>query len=240
MPKQIRLSASTLGIYEECPRCFHSHMLKGVKRPETPFSSLPNGIDRALKSYADQFRGGLPDELVGKVNGVLFPDLGKMKKYRHWQSGLQVNISTTHGMVTLIGALDDLLMGPGVYTPLDWKTRGSAPSGSGIEYYGRQANCYSLLLKGNGLEPSGEAVLVYWHPESIGNGSNIQFKTSVYTIPADHEAARALIERAMECLAGGEPEASASCGFCKWANVRVKAAVQVIAQPSTTAALAEI
>jgi len=209
-----------------------------VKRPETPFSSLPNGIDKSLKAYADQFRGGLPDELVGQVNGVLFPDLDKMKKYRHWQSGLQANITTKHGSVTLIGALDDLLMGPGVYTPLDWKTRGSAPNGSGIEYYGRQANCYSLLLKCNGLEPSGDAVLVYWYPESIGNGSNILFRTSVFTIPADHETARNLVERAMECLAGGEPEASKACGFCKWAQGRVDAALQWMAQPAITPASA--
>jgi len=215
-------------------------MLNGVKRPETPFSSLPNGIDKSLKTYADQFRGSLPAELVGKVNGVLFHDLDKMKKYRHWQSGLQVNIATKHGNMTLIGALDDLLMGSGVYTPLDWKTRGSAPSGSGIEYYGRQANCYSLLLKGNGLEPSGEAVLVYWYPESISTGSHIQFKTSVYTIPADHGAARDLIERAMECLSGGEPEASKSCGFCSWASIRVEAALAPIAQPAIQQTLASV
>lgn len=236
--KPLRLSASTLGIFEECPRCFYQHIVQKVKRPETPFPSLPNGIDRVLKTYVDQYRGALPPQLVGKVNGVLFPDLEKIRKYRNWQSGLQVDVDTPHGRVTLIGALDDLVMGSGVYTPLDWKTRGTAPKSSGVEYYGRQANCYALLLQGNGLEPSGEGVLVYWYPESVDLSSNIFFQTEVHTIPAQAEAAMALLHRAMACLAGGEPEASASCAFCTWAQIRVDAAVRAIAQPALMHAIA--
>ena len=233
MSKPIRLSASTLGILEECPRCFYQHVIHGTKRPAGPFPSLPNGIDRVLKVYADKFRGSLPAELIGKVSGVLFPDLEKMQKYRHWQSGLQMDIETPHGKVTLIGALDDLVMGPGVYSPLDFKTKGSRPKDSGVRYYGRQANLYALLLKGNGMEPSGEAYLSYWYPEEVGIGWEIRFKVDVYSIPADPDQAVALLERAMAVLAGGEPEASEKCQFCAWAQVRVEAAVQAIARPLT-------
>lgn len=232
MGKLVRLSASSLGVLEECPRCFYQQIAHKIKRPEGPFPGLPNGIDRVLKEYVDKFRGALPAQLIGKVNGVLFPDLEKMKKYRAWQSGLKVEVETAHGPVTLIGALDDLLMGPGVYTPIDFKTKGDRPKTSGIEYYGRQANCYSLLLKGNGLEPSGESILMYWWPESADITSNIHFGVETYTIPADSDQAVALLERAMAVLSGGEPEASEACQFCAWAQVRVDAAVKVVAAVS--------
>lgn len=223
MPKPVRLSASTLGIYEDCKRCFYSHIVNGVKRPETPFSSLPNGIDRALKSYANKFRGALPPQLHGKVSGVLFSDMEKMKKYQAWQSGLQFSLDTKYGNVTLIGALDDLLVDGDLYTPLDWKTRGSAPKDSGIQYYGRQANCYSLLLFGNGMKPSGSTVLCYWYPESIGDGSHVKFQSEVFVVPSDYREAMNTIEGAMAVLAGMvEPESSQTCGFCNWAKQYLK------------------
>lgn len=233
MAKPVRLSASSLGILEECPRCFYQQIVHKIRRPEGPFPGITHGMDQVLKVYVDQFRGALPAQLIGKVNGVLFPDLDKMKKYRNWQSGLQAEVLTAHGAVTLIGALDDLLMGPGIYTPLDFKTKRDRPKTSGIEYYGRQANCYSLLLKRNGLEPSGESILSYWWPEKVEVTGNIHFDTETYTIPADPEKAVELLERAMAVLAGGEPEASEKCQFCAWAQVRVEAAVQSIARPLT-------
>ena len=38
--RPLQLSATTLGLYQECPRCFWLHMRAGVKRPARPFPSI--------------------------------------------------------------------------------------------------------------------------------------------------------------------------------------------------------
>ena len=50
------LSASTLKLYLECPRCFWLHLNKRIERPRGPFPSLPSGMDRVLKGYFETYR----------------------------------------------------------------------------------------------------------------------------------------------------------------------------------------
>ena len=59
-----KLSPSSLTLFEECKRCFWLHH-HGKKRPETPFPTLPSGMDRILKIHFDKFRDKkkLPPEI---------------------------------------------------------------------------------------------------------------------------------------------------------------------------------
>jgi hypothetical protein len=59
------ISATSLGLLEDCPRCFWLQFNRGVKRPAGIFPSLPSGMDRILKAHFDRFRdaGTLPPEL---------------------------------------------------------------------------------------------------------------------------------------------------------------------------------
>ncbi|MBI2173891.1 MAG: hypothetical protein HYU33_01670 [Candidatus Omnitrophica bacterium] len=67
------LSASTLKLFQECPRCFWLHIKERLERPRGPFPSLPSGMDRVLKVYFDAYRreGRLPPLIAGKFNGQL-------------------------------------------------------------------------------------------------------------------------------------------------------------------------
>lgn len=51
-----QLSASTLKLFQECPRCFWLRINRKLERPRGPFPSLPSGINRVLKSYFERYR----------------------------------------------------------------------------------------------------------------------------------------------------------------------------------------
>ncbi|MFH1047365.1 MAG: PD-(D/E)XK nuclease family protein [Patescibacteria group bacterium] len=164
----IRLSPTSLRLFENCPRCFWQLFKTKKHRPKDIFPSLPNGMDRVIKEYFDRYRakGVLPPELVGKMPGVLVPDLRLIKKWRHWQHGLTYEDQVKQA--TLSGALDDCLVDNGLYLPLDYKTRGYPPkTGDSELYYGLQLNCYAMLLQANGYPPADNGFLVYYYPTQV-------------------------------------------------------------------------
>ena len=123
----VRLSPSTLGLFSECPRCFHRHM-RGLRRPRGPFPSLCGGMDRALKRYADKHRPleSLPPELNGQVEGRLYPGQEAVDRWRNWRSGLRW-FDPVSG-AELSGALDDCILlerdGTKLHSPLDFQPEG--------------------------------------------------------------------------------------------------------------------
>ena len=48
-------------------------LVSNSPRPRGIFPSLPSGMDRVIKTYFDHYRGSLPPELVGEVEGKLIP-----------------------------------------------------------------------------------------------------------------------------------------------------------------------
>src|SRR3990167_5254327 len=166
----IQLSASKLGILKECERCFWDANNSKFFRPRGIFSSLPGGIDLVLKEYFNKFRGTLPPELTGKVDGVLMSDLHTLNKWRSWRTGLTWEDAALG--VKLIGALDDCLVDypytkdpkAEIYMPLDNKNKGSNPKDNGAQYYQLQLDCYGLLLQTNGYKTNNKAFLAYYYP----------------------------------------------------------------------------
>ena len=54
---EYKLSPSNLNLLEDCPRCFWLHMVKKIKRPMGPMSSIPIKMDSIIKHYFDRYRG---------------------------------------------------------------------------------------------------------------------------------------------------------------------------------------
>src|SRR4030042_5653914 len=107
-----RLSPSSIGLMEECPRCFWMQFNKNKRRPEGIFSSLPNGMDYILKVYFDKFRDKeqLPPELRENKDCKdcrLFPDKEKLDNWRNNLKG--ISWTDKEGNV-LFGAIDNLLI----------------------------------------------------------------------------------------------------------------------------------
>jgi len=218
----IRLSPSKLNLFNECPRCFHdAYSDSKCPRPRGIFPSLPGGMDLIMKKYVDNFRGDLPPSLKRNLPGVLFGDLNKMNKWRHWRTGLTYIDSENN--ITLIGALDDCLVDGDVYMPLDWKTKGSRPKDDGSQYYQTQLDCYNLMLAAQGLKVRNEGWLVYIYPEPVKSMDaeteliiDIPFAMLPFNIACDKERAKEIVIKAAECLRGVRPESSARCEHCMY------------------------
>ena len=70
--ESISLSPSKLGVLRDCAKCFYDANMMSCPQPRGIFPSLPGGVDRVMKMYLDQYRGGLPPSLKGQIPGVLW------------------------------------------------------------------------------------------------------------------------------------------------------------------------
>ena len=213
----IKLSPSKLNLFLECPLCFWLEVKEEIKRPSGPFPSLPSGMDLALKKYYDKFRGKLPPELVGKVNGKLLSDIELIKKFRDWRK-----FSFEEEDAMMYGAMDDCLVDKEYFITLDFKTRGFDLKEDSTSYYQNQLDCYALMLEKNGYKQPGYAYLVYYIPVEIREKGEVEFKIQVEKIITDSKRAYKVFKEAIELLKGEKPEPSSECEYCKYRNVGVK------------------
>jgi hypothetical protein len=208
-----QLSASTLKIFQECPRCFWLHVNQRFERPRGPFPSLPSGMDRILKVYFDRYRqtGVLPPLMDGKLEGRLAT------------AELTIGFTDDAAKARLWGKLDDCLRLPdGRLAPLDHKTRASAPADLSYTqtYYQFQMDVYTLLLERNGHEVSRSAYVVYYFPLEGELHRGVPFGVAVHRIATDPERAYQIFLAGARCLAGSLPASGASCEYCRWADAR--------------------
>jgi len=210
-----QLSATTLRLFQDCPRCFWLHVNHKIERPRGPFPSLPSGIDRVLKGYFDAYRGRgeLPPLVRDKLEGRLATH----------ELTLGFNDAVTHAR--LWGKLDDSLLLPdGRIVPLDHKTRASAPDDLSYtqRYYQLQMDVYTLLLERNGHRTSRTAYVVYYFPVNGQLHDGFPFRIAVHKVATDPDAAYRLFAEACRCLSGPMPESAAACEFCRWLEVRAR------------------
>lgn len=207
----MQLSASTLKIFQECPRCFWLHLNKKITRPRGPFPSLPAGIDRVLKVYFDAYRqqGRLPPLLQDRLRGTLATH------------PLTLGFTDERTQARLWGKLDDSVVLPDQrIAPLDHKTRASAPADLSYtqQYYQFQMNVYTLLLERNGHRTSRTAYVVYYFPVEGALHKGFPFEIAVHEVPTDPDSAYQVFTDACRCLAGPLPPSGAACEFCRWAQ----------------------
>lgn len=212
------LSASSLAVLRECPRCFWLQLHERLRRPSGPFPSLPAGMDGILKDYFDRYRvqGTLPPDIAGSVRGKLFPDVEKLAVWRNARRGLR-HARPDLG-VELMGALDDLLQEDEKVTPLDYKTRGYALKEDTHRHYQHQMDLYAYLLEHNGFRTTGRAVLLFIFPDTMTEGGLIKFTVEPKEIRTDVSRAEALLREASRVLSGPLPARHSACAFCLYAS----------------------
>jgi len=231
----IRLSPSTLSLYKECSRCFWLQLNEKVARPRGIFPSLPSGMDIVIKKYFDKYRGALPPELDGKIDGVLMDDMPLLNKWRNWRTGLEYRDKERDAV--LFGALDDCLVkstpargGSALggkskhYMPLDYKTRGFPPQdGASEEYYQHQLDAYTLMLAENGYRVGSHAYLVYYYPKEVKENGLVDFEVKPVKIQTDIERIKKMFGEAVDLLGSDLPKehsgganGGASCEFGLW------------------------
>lgn len=216
-----RLSPTTgLNLFRECPRCFWLHYNKKVHRPRGIFPSLPGGMDLIIKDYFDKYRGSLPPEIKGKVQGQLMPDVNLMNSWRNWRTGLEYHDKERSAV--LFGALDDCLTDNGYYVPLDYKTRGFPPrDGDSQKYYQTQLDTYSLLLNENNYKTRNFAYLVYYYPKEVKANGVVEFYIKPVKVDTDLSRAKKTFEDAVDLLNGPIPKRHSDCEHCSWVGDRL-------------------
>ncbi|MCM8818308.1 MAG: PD-(D/E)XK nuclease family protein [Candidatus Omnitrophica bacterium] len=223
--EKIGLSAHSLNIFNECPKCFYLSVKEGFSRPRGPMPSIATGIDSLIKEYFEFYRKKekLPPFLIGKIEGKLISTLKKTYYY-----DIEENKN-----YYLWGRLDEIIQTPeGFYVPLDHKTRASLPpKGDPHHAYQFQLGIYSLLLK---KENKGNEVdfgyLVYYYPEKsmtdyeadkIRNIINFNFE--VKKVELDIKYIKTIIKDAIKCLDKNMvPERGPNCEYCDWVeNIKI-------------------
>mgnify|MGYP001615034827 FL=1 len=212
----IILSASSLALFNECPRCFYLQVKEGIRRPQGIPMPLYNKMDFLVKNYFDGFRakGELPPQLEGLVEGKLFDNQELLKKWRNWRTGL--TFIDKKADAKLVSALDDCLVSEdNRFLPLDYKSKGEIRDDSHI-FHQNQLNIYTWLLDENGYPAKDVGYLVFFAPLEIQNNNLIRFDIIPKRIETSKDNARELFYKAVNLLAGPMPEKHENCDYCRW------------------------
>lgn len=211
------LSPSSLGMVDECPRCFWLRVRHGIKQPRGIFPSLPSGMDRTIKEYFDRFRQSrlVPPELEGVPDDVeLFHDVEKLEKWRDWRRGLRWTDSRGN---VLLGAVDGMLQRGGKLIVLDYKTRGYPLKSNTADFYRDQVNIYTYLLRKNGYDTEDFGYLLFYYPSRVRSRGLVRFDTELVKLDVDFDRVDKLRARALEILGQDEPpEPGSDCECCGW------------------------
>lgn len=207
------LSPSSLNLFEECQRCFYLQVVKKIRRPRGPMSSIPIKMDSIIKKYFNTYRekGILPPLIEGKIKGVLPLDMPKTLYYEDKKNG-----------VILKGLPDEYLQTEDQFiVPFDHKTKSKAPEETHPSYQ-LQLDCYTFLLETNGYKTRNFGYLAYYHPEQceLHNGMDVQ--VTIIKVKTDPERVRKTLKKASEVLNGKLPKVNRACEYCKWKALKFK------------------
>tara|TARA_Y100000310_G_C20657854_1_gene802971 strand:- start:358 stop:1014 length:657 start_codon:yes stop_codon:yes gene_type:complete len=212
-----KFSPSSLSLLKDCPRCFWLKFNKDIKRPDTIFPSLPNGMDKILKEHFDTFmkKCELPPELSKLKGYKLFDDEELLKIWRSNFKGIQWTDKKGN---LFRGAVDNILKKGKKLVVLDYKTRGYPLKEDSHKYYLDQMDIYNFLLRKNGYETEEYTYLLFYHPNKVQETGEVVFNTDLVKIKVNIKNAENIFINALKVLEGEIPECFEECGFCKWIN----------------------
>ncbi len=218
-----KLSPSSINLMLECPRCFWLSIIKKIKRPDTPFPSLPGGMDKILKEHFDRFMeiGELPPELkeeeCAKDGCSLFNDKEKLKIWRNNRKGLE--LTDKRSGITLHGAVDNILVKGNKLIVLDYKTRGYPLKEDTHKHYQTQMDLYNFLLKENGYSTEDYTYLLFYYPNHVTETGEVIFDTKLIKIKTNAKNGEQVFKQAIKILQFEEsPKPSKTCTFCNFIN----------------------
>ena len=222
-PKKYQFSPSSLSLFKDCPRCFWLALNEKIKRPRTPFPSLPNGMDAVLKEFYDSFIRDqkVPEDIATIANVSLFGDEKKLATWRNNFIGIRTKDDEGN---TIMGAIDTLLIDNKTQEliVLDFKTRSTPPNGNSYKYYVDQLTIYTWLLSQQGYPVANYGYLIFYYPDKIIDTGVCLFKSELVKVDIELARAPAIIAKARTCLQNAIPNSSETCEFCLWRNKQKK------------------
>jgi len=210
-----KLSQSAISLMNQCKRCFYLTKKDIWKRPQGIFPSLPNGMDKILKTHFNNFRNknNLPPELCEDQNCdniKLFDNTGLLNIWQNNRKGIRWEDSNGN---VFTGAVDEILIKDSKLIVLDFKTRGYPCKEDTADTYQNQLDIYNLLLRKNGHETEDFAFLLFYVPSSVEETGEVIFDTELKTMKVNVSNAENLFKQALELLNGSCPKET--CEWCE-------------------------
>jgi hypothetical protein len=182
-------------------------MVKNIRRPMGPISSIPIKMDSIIKHYFNKYRelNRLPPILNGGINGRLAINMPKTLKHEF-----------NNGII-LWGRPDEYLEldNTNIVIALDHKTRSKAPENV-HSCYQLQLDVYSFLLKKMGFDTVNKAYLAFYYPDECELHEGMPFNCTVLKVKTDLARVTKLIDKAYNILNEKPPKSGENCGYCKW------------------------
>lgn len=222
MAKQLGLSASSLNVFKNCPRCFWLEKNRKIKQPDGIKASLPKGMDEMMKNYVNQHVAlGNDVPWLDGLKATPFKDRARIKTFMSWQTFQRILLIDGQA-VKVWGQVDDVIeYEDGSVSAWDYKTKATEPDISyGEKYYQGQLDMYHLLLDGQSLKVRTIGILTYGWPVEINSDGSMLWGWKNLTLNTDPDRAVAVATAAVRCLSAPEPESSADCQFCIYAEAR--------------------
>ncbi|MFH2020925.1 MAG: PD-(D/E)XK nuclease family protein [archaeon] len=217
-----KFSPSTIGLAEDCPKCFWLEHNKGLKRPEGIFPSLPSGMDRILKVHFDSYaaKGELPPEIKDIKDVKVFEDRKLLDIWRNNRQGIVYETEK----FKIKGAVDAILKKGDKLIVLDYKTRGYPIKDDSQKYYVGQLALYNYLLRKNGYDTEEYSYLLFYHPDKVLENVFL-FHKDLVKVDFDIKFAERLIDKALKLLEGPMPSSSGECSYCKYREAKINSSL---------------
>ncbi|HZZ99731.1 MAG TPA: PD-(D/E)XK nuclease family protein [Candidatus Paceibacterota bacterium] len=215
----IKLSRSSLKLFQDCPRCFWLDLHHKIRRPPGFPYTLSSAVDFLVKQEFDKYRreGTLPPVFARhNFQAKLFAD-PRLTAWRDNRQGVQYFDEDLNAI--LYGAVDDVLqMNDGSLAVVDYKSTGSREIRI-YDDYQKQMEVYSWLVGRNGFQAHTEAYFVYYQVDKSGGGfaNALPFIEQLKAVKVNTSWVPDVFEQAvMVARRDTPPEIETFCEHCKY------------------------
>lgn len=201
-------------LWEECRRCFYLKVVRGFRRPSSPFPKIFHSIDTAMKAYYGKRH--TRDVMPFLPGGIIEPG-------DHAVESSPLAVPHHSSRCIIRGKMDTFIrLDDGTFAIVDFKTSETKPEY--LALYSRQLHAYTLGVENPapsrlGLRPVTKLGLVVFEPRSFESGID---KTAEFSgalawqeIPRKDQEFLGFLDQLLSVLELPEPPAgAASCNWC--------------------------
>lgn len=224
----LKLSRSSLKLFQECPRCFWLDLHHKVKRPPGYPYTLSSAVDYLVKQEFDKYRekGKLPPIFAKEgLDAKLFSG-SELPEWRNNFKGISYFDEDLNAI--LYGAVDDVLeFSDGSLAVVDYKSTGSKEI-TIYDDYRKQMDIYNFILRRKGYQTQSNAYFVFYQVDKSGGGFNnvLPFKEELRAVNVSPDWVADIFERAVgvarqeeaPIVEGAPPHHCDHCHFVKMAG----------------------
>lgn len=247
LPSTLKLSRSSLKLFQECKRCFWLDLHHKVKRPPGYPYTLSAAVDYLVKQEFDKYRekGTLPPVFAkyfevdpaqslsadrhpsadgkGRTLSGASAKLFSGPELSEWRNNFKgVSYFDEDLNAILYGAVDDVLeFSDGSLAVVDYKSSGSKEI-TIYDDYKKQMDIYNFILSRKGYQTQPNAYFVFYQVDKTGGGfSNVlPFREELKTVNVNKDWVSDVFEKAVKVARQEEaPQNLSHCDHCHYVKM---------------------